>query len=38
MISTPFARPHRPPERDVGLLDLDVQQAARVIEYMREPA
>ena len=32
MLSTHFARPHRPSEREMRILDLYVQQAERVIE------
>jgi PAS domain S-box-containing protein len=35
MLSTHFRHPHRPTERDLGILDLYVRQAADYIERMR---
>lgn len=34
MLSVHFKNPHRPSDRELRLLDLYVQQAARVLEYM----
>ena len=36
MLSAHFSRSHRPTEHELGLLDLYVQQAVRVLEYMQE--
>jgi DNA-binding response OmpR family regulator len=38
MLSAHFSRPHRPTDHELGMLDLYVQQAVRVIEYMRAEA
>jgi len=38
MLSAHFKRVYRPEARELGLLDLYVQQAARVMEYMQETA
>ena len=36
MLNTHFPRPHRPSEHELKLLDLYVQQAERVVEYVQE--
>jgi len=36
MLNTHFPRPHRPSDHELKLLDLYVQQAERVVEYVQE--